>query len=312
MEMWKQVRLFLTVFSFVLFSASTILVPCFAGQDGSIFGLSQNEELFLDARINLQNDVVGTWSDALNKKDLLDSHVFLFKVGINKSLEFLYFERGKLLAQGDWELSEVGRSKFIELKNSNSNTKFKVKDQWLTSSTEFECLCDCKLYFSKVKFKKLQPSKVANLIRRLLNPTLIPPPYKLAAKAEALHKKLNVVDLHADPLLWGYDILRNDNNSHADLKRLLEGNVVIQGFGIATHIPLAPNPVFNTTFPDDLFFLSVAQKWPRRTWFSYFERGKFMAERLQFFSDHSQGKLRVVKTSEDIKSILKEKASVSL
>ena len=42
-----------------------------------------------------------------------------------------------------------------------------------------------------------------------------------------LHRQLRVVDLHADPLLWGRDLSTLNEGGHVDVPRLIEGRVAL-------------------------------------------------------------------------------------
>ena len=79
---------------------------------------------------------------------------------------------------------------------------------------------------------------VARTERRLCpNPTV--GRYPANERARALHETLGVVDLHADSLLWGRDLLLRGDRGHVDVPRLIEGNVALQVFA-AEHQVAAP------------------------------------------------------------------------
>jgi len=46
------------------------------------------------------------------------------------------------------------------------------------------------------------------------------PPRAVSERARALHARLLIVDLHADSLLWGRDLLQRGRRGHVDLPRL--------------------------------------------------------------------------------------------
>ena len=62
-------------------------------------------------------------------------------------------------------------------------------------------------------------------------------PYVLTAAVADLHERLTIVDLHADSLIWGRDLLRRADRGHVDVPRLAEGNVAVQVFAVATKVP---------------------------------------------------------------------------
>ena len=77
---------------------------------------------------------------------------------------------------------------------------------------------------------------VARTERRLCpNPTV--GRYPANERARALHETLGVVDLHADSLLWGRDLLERGDRGHVDVPRLIEGNVALQVFAASTKSP---------------------------------------------------------------------------
>jgi membrane dipeptidase len=75
------------------------------------------------------------------------------------------------------------------------------------------------------------------IVERRFNHTLHAPPHQPSAQAEDLHRKLTVVDLHADSLLWGRNLLHRSSTGHVDVPRLAEGNVSIQAFTVVTTSP---------------------------------------------------------------------------
>src|SRR5258708_27609198 len=60
------------------------------------------------------------------------------------------------------------------------------------------------------------------------------------------------VDLHADPLLWGGDLLQRGSRGHVDLPRLLEAGALLQVFGVVTQAPLGMNVRSNPNDAADL------------------------------------------------------------
>src|SRR5258706_15300971 len=65
---------------------------------------------------------------------------------------------------------------------------------------------------------------------RRLNGVADSGPYLVAPAAADLHERLTVIDLHADSLLWGRDLLERANRGHVDVPRLVEGNGALQAF----------------------------------------------------------------------------------
>ncbi|MEN8160328.1 MAG: dipeptidase [Myxococcota bacterium] len=140
-----------------------------------------------------------------------------------------------------------------------------------------------------------------------------PPP---SERAEKLFASLRVVDLHADPLLWQRDLSKRLGHGQMDLPRLVEGNVALQVFGLVTQVPLGLNFERNESdAPDVITLLAVLQRWPLATWRSRLARAVHQADELKSLAARSDGKLRVIRTAEDLRKFLAaregEKASVA-
>ena len=136
------------------------------------------------------------------------------------------------------------------------------------------------------------------------NRTLRRPPYLASQAAISLHEKLTVVDLHADSLLWGRDLLRRSSQGHVDVPRLAEGNVAVQIFTVVTKIPQRLNLNHNSDNTDEITKLAVLEAWPPSTWSSLKERALYQAKRLSAMADESDGKLVLVKTSDDLDKLI--------
>jgi microsomal dipeptidase-like Zn-dependent dipeptidase len=142
-----------------------------------------------------------------------------------------------------------------------------------------------------------------------LNPVLNPPPYLASERAEALHRQLTIVDLHADSLLWQRDLLERNERGHVDIPRLIEGNVALQAFTIVTKTPRGLNIESNDDKSDNITLLAVAQLWPRSTWRSLKERTLYQAFRLRDAAERSGGNFVLIKTKGDLTAYLKRRAA---
>src|SRR5437016_14554177 len=67
------------------------------------------------------------------------------------------------------------------------------------------------------------------LVERRFNVTTGPRPFAVSAAARDLHSRLAVVDLHADSLLRGRDLLRRGDRRHGAVPRVVEGGVALEG-----------------------------------------------------------------------------------
>lgn len=132
--------------------------------------------------------------------------------------------------------------------------------------------------------------------------------WPVAPAAEALHKRLTIIDLHADTLLWKRDLLSESAQGHVDLARLETGNVALQVFSSVTKTPRGQNYDSNTGDTDNITLLSIGQLQPVRTWTSLLERSLWHAEKLHDVEARSDGGLRIIKTPDDLARLLADRA----
>ena len=129
--------------------------------------------------------------------------------------------------------------------------------------------------------------------------TVIP----VSSAAQAFHDSLEIVDWHADTLLWRRDITKRWSRGHLDLPRMAEGNIALQGFAVPTKAPTGPAYGRPDDNPDRLTYLFMAQLWPPRTWDSLIERADYMAGRLANAEAKMRGKFRIIRTRSDLDSL---------
>lgn len=141
------------------------------------------------------------------------------------------------------------------------------------------------------------------------NTTVEHEPYAVSAEAQALHDSLTIADLHADSLLWRRNLLKRNSRGHVDVPRLVEGNVAIQVFTIVSKSPKGQNYEKNSGDTDNITLLTWINGWPWRTHGSLKERALFQAEKLHKFAGDSSGKLRILKTREDLDRYLADRGS---
>jgi microsomal dipeptidase-like Zn-dependent dipeptidase len=122
----------------------------------------------------------------------------------------------------------------------------------------------------------------------------------VGAQAAALHKTLFVVDLHADSLLWGRDLLQRATRGHVDIPRLIDGNVALQVLDVVTKSPRGLNIERNDDSTDNILPLAIAQRWPRATWSSLKARALYQAERLHDLVKRSAGRVRLILSRTDL------------
>jgi membrane dipeptidase len=146
-------------------------------------------------------------------------------------------------------------------------------------------------------------------VEKGMNTVLVPPPYTASEKGAELHKRLLVVDLHADSLLWNRDLLERGTYGHVDVPRLIEGNVAVQAFTIVTKTPRNMNIEANDDSTDNITLLAIAERWPVAAWRSLKERALYQAKRLHEFAARSNGKLTVIKSADDLHTYLERRKS---
>ena len=138
-------------------------------------------------------------------------------------------------------------------------------------------------------------------------PTTNPPPYTASARAHELHRALRIVDLHADSLLWGRDLLRRGTQGQVDIPRLIDGNVALQVLAVSTKVPHKANLERNDDRSDDVTLLGIAAGWPPRTWGSLLARALHMASRANRFAERSHDRFSLIRTRRDLAAYLERR-----
>jgi microsomal dipeptidase-like Zn-dependent dipeptidase len=152
-------------------------------------------------------------------------------------------------------------------------------------------------------FYGLAPAGVEKRLNRVASRGGVP----VSAKAEALHRRLFVADLHADSLLWGRDLLVRSGRGHVDVPRLIEAGVALQIFTVVTKTPRGLNIERNEDRSDTLTLLAIAQRWPTATWSSLRERALYQARRLRDMARRSEGRLDLILTAGDLEASLERR-----
>ncbi|KAA1423891.1 peptidase M19 [Mumia zhuanghuii] len=150
---------------------------------------------------------------------------------------------------------------------------------------------------------------VPGVVERSMN-TIEPGPLpEVTEETQALHDSLTILDMHSDTLLWNRDLLDRSERGHVDLPRLEDGNVALQVFSSVSKSPKGQNFDSNSADTDNITLLTIVQLQPPRTWGSIFERSMYHADRLQDAEERSDGRLRIVRTSEDLTSLMADRAA---
>jgi membrane dipeptidase len=134
-------------------------------------------------------------------------------------------------------------------------------------------------------------------------------PYLVSPEAADLHDRLTIVDLHADSLLWGRDLLSRADRGHVDVPRMVEGNAALQVFAVTTKVPRHMSYEQNDDRSDDIALVALVQGWPRPTWRSLTARAEHLAGRLAGFTAASHGSLTLVRSAADLDEFLARRAA---
>ena len=101
---------------------------------------------------------------------------------------------------------------------------------------------------------------VPQLVEFTLNRVAASTSSSVPPQGRELHEALEIVDLHADSLLWGRDLREKGTRGHADVPRLIAGNVALEVFTAVTKTPRGLNYVRNEGNSDNIFWLALAQR----------------------------------------------------
>jgi len=149
---------------------------------------------------------------------------------------------------------------------------------------------------------------VAPRIESRLNrvtPVPLPP---VAGSTRALHGGSTVVDMHADSLLFGRDLLRESHVGHVDLPRLQRGGVALQFLTIVTVSHAGTNP--DATDPDDFDLLTLMGliQLNRFAVEGPFGRALLQAGRWQRTIEDSGGMLIPVRSRRELDTLLERRS----
>ncbi len=131
---------------------------------------------------------------------------------------------------------------------------------------------------------------------------------QVRADAAALHKTLQIADLHGDTLLWKRSLLDKAERGHIDLPRLEAGNVALQIFSSVSKTPRGQNYDSNSGETDNITLLAMAQLQPMRTWFSVHERSMWHGQKLEAAAKASKGRLMLIRAPGDIETLFAKRA----
>ena len=131
--------------------------------------------------------------------------------------------------------------------------------------------------------------------------------WPVSSAADALHRQLTIVDLHADTLLWKRHIDEASTTGHVDLPRLEAGNVALQVFSSVTKTPKGQNYDANSDKTDNITLLAVVEGQPMRTWDSLLERSLYHAEKLRAAETAAEGRLRIIHSQPELAQLFADR-----
>ena len=134
-----------------------------------------------------------------------------------------------------------------------------------------------------------------------------PQPPAASNRAAALHKTLQIADMHADTLMWRRDLLARGSRGQVDVPRLTDGNVALQILSSVTKTPKGQNYDANGADTDNITLLTIAQGQPPRTWTSLVERSLWHAEKLYRFAARSEGRLIPIRTRQSLELLIRKR-----
>ncbi len=145
------------------------------------------------------------------------------------------------------------------------------------------------------------------MIERSMNKVVPGPLPEISAHTAALHKSLQIADLHADTLMWNRSLADASSQGQVDLARLEAGNVALQVFSSVTKTPKNQNYDANGADTDNITLLTVAQLQPPRTWTSLLQRSLWHSQKLGRVERKSGGRLRIIRSGDDVTRLLADR-----
>lgn len=131
----------------------------------------------------------------------------------------------------------------------------------------------------------------------------------VSERARALHAASFVVDLHADSLLFGRDLLTTGGTGHVDLPRLRAGGVALQVFGVPTKVYFGTNIERTEARGLDALTAAGIARLSPTAWQGPMQRALFHAERLAAMARASEGGLVLLRDRADLERLQRARAA---
>lgn len=126
---------------------------------------------------------------------------------------------------------------------------------------------------------------------------------QVSERARALHAASFVVDLHADSLLFGRDLLAPSRMGHVDLPRLRAGGVALQVFGLPTKVYFGTNIDRTEARGIDALTAAGIARLSPTAWQGPMERALHHAERLARMARASDGGLILLRDRSELDAL---------
>lgn len=148
-------------------------------------------------------------------------------------------------------------------------------------------------------------SIVPKIVDKQHNQIRTKPPYVVSAESQELYDNLSfIADMHCDALLWKRDLLNDNDFGQVDIPKMIKANIGLQAFTIVTKSPKDQNFDKNTGDTDNISSLFFAQGRPTS---SLTKRAILQCKELHGFAERSEGKFRVVISSEELSNFISDR-----
>ena len=130
-------------------------------------------------------------------------------------------------------------------------------------------------------------------------------PYFVSKESQELYNNLSfIADMHCDALLWKRDLLKDNDFGQVDIPKMIKANIGLQAFTIVTKSPKNQNYDNNTGDTDNISSLYLVQGRPTS---SLTKRAILQCEELYGFAEKSDGKFRVIVSSEELGNFISDR-----
>jgi len=137
--------------------------------------------------------------------------------------------------------------------------------------------------------------------------------YQISNEALLLHQTLFVADLHADPTLWGRDLLTRHDYGHMDIPRMRRGNHALQVFTTVTKSPSGLNYENNAADSrDNITLIAMSQRWPLKSWDNLTERALYQAAVLKDMERRAPDEFMVIESKSELNEFYRRRENGEL